>query len=765
MSCWQDGSPDADILVVGMAPGREELKEDRPFVGPSGRLLWAILKKAGIDRGDCYILNTIAEWPTDTTGDPTDAQLDAHWDAFDGAARDFRGRFVVLLGGTALRRYCGFRGSKQGINEWRGYLVSPDRTGSVVRSTTAVVPYKSSGKGHKKGDPRTVKIQVNCPWPLGPNVETIIPTLHPAGVLRTGLAAAPLLAADLRRLGRARAGELVRVREHYDVAATIPSRGRMVAVDIETGTTTEGMITRVGFATDTGAWTRHWDEGTRDVTSAILADPTRIVIGQNIGAFDYPRLKLAGCEIKGEIRDVMLSAAMLQPDLPKGLNSLASQYLDCERWKHLSDEDPIKYNAIDVIRTYELWERHEKLLAQNGQLSLYTDRICGALKDLAKMSEVGIRVDVEGQRRWIAELERTAMGQLAEWNSKTGNVNLSSPIQLKKYFKSLGVELRLNKYGAESTDKLALADMKSDYPEHAEMIDLLMATRHTLKDLSTYAKTEVSHDGRVHAQFLPAYKDTEGNGKGLAGTWRLTAKEPNLYNQPPIARRIYIPDEGMCFIGADYSQLEARILAGLSGDDALQAACEGGIHDRNAELLGVDKVRAKNGFYGWSYLAGARTLQNTFKQNGYKLKLEECQALLDGFNSLYQKAAGYRVAELAVARSKRYIENPFGLRRYFPHQTFPAPDAMATKIQSTGAIMMWTIIPQMTKAAESFNGNLLLSVYDDALWQVPLEHKDAALEALTDIMQQEFNEVAPGFRVPVSKKWSPTSWGAMEELH
>ena len=220
----------------------------------------------------------------------------------------------------------------------------------------------------------------------------------------------------------------------------------------------------------------------------------------------------------------------------------------------------------------------------------------------------------------------------------------------------------------------------------------------------------------------------------------------------------------MVFVGADYSQLEARILAGLSGDLALLTACEEGIHDRNARLLGVDKVRAKNGFYGWSYLAGARTLQNTFKQNGFKVKQEDCQALLDGFNRMFPVAAGYRVGELAVARAQRYIQNPFGLRRYFPHQTFPAPDAMATKIQSTGAIMMWTILPQLAGAARSLGGSLLLTVHDDVLMQVPAEKRDEGLEAVREIMEQPFNEIAPGFRVPVTKKWSPTNWGEMQEV-
>lgn len=763
MSCLVDGSPDADLMIINDAPIAADVVADRPLTGYDGRVLWAMLKRVGIDRSRCYILNTIGETIEGDTG-PTAEQLDKYWDAFDGAAREFRGRFVLVLGGSAFSRYCGLSG---GVGAWRGYIVRPTGTGVLERTIRVCVPYKTSNKkrGIVKGDPRWVKTRKVEEAPISESVTHIFPTNSALSVIRSGFSSAPLLQLDLARVARALRGELRPSRTHYEVAPTVFAAGRPVAIDIETGTSDGEFrdITRVGLATDNSAWTRHWDESTLAATRAINSDSSRIFILHNAG-FDYPRLSAAGAPIVGPIRDTMLAAAFIEPDQLKGLNAAAATYLDCERWKHLSEDEPAKYNAYDVIRTYELWEAQKKILADRGQLALFEETICGALPSLINMGEYGLRVDTQAKDAWVAELQELAMQQLGNWSAMTGNVNVNSNAQLKKYFKGLGIELRLNKFGAESTDKVALMKMKYDYPEHAAKVDLLLATRHTLKDLETYAKTSVSRDGRVRASFVPAYKDEDGLGKGLAGTWRITAKEPNLQNQPKQARKMYIPDEGMCFVGADYSQLEARILAALSGDDALQAACDGGIHDRNAELLGVDKVRAKNAFYGWGYLAGPRTLANTFQAKGFHIGEPECRALLTGFDRIYSRASNFRQEALALAKSQRFVQNPFGFRRYFPQRDFPAPSAMSTLIQSTGAFMMWSIMQELDAAFRSLDGRLLLMVHDDTMGQVPLDRKDEALQAVKDIMERKFDCVAPSFSVPVSLKYSPKSWGDMEEI-
>lgn len=758
MSCWLDGNPlTAKLLVVGMAPGAEELAQDRPFVGPSGRLLWSMLKKAGIDRSDCYILNIIQEWPAGKTGAPTPEQLDRFWDAFDIACAAFLGKFALVLGGDAIERFTGLSG---GVKAWGGYLVHSDERQMLTRQRRVETVYKTNGKNHKKGDPRIAKVKEEVPPP--PFDGLILPALHPAGVLRSGLATAPILASQCRRVGRATRGELKPVRTQYVTYPVLWAQPKEVAVDIETGGIDGGVI-RLGCATDFDAWSAHWSQSTRGVAQSLLGRETTVYLLHNAG-FDLPRLAAAGARVAGPIRDTMLAAAMLQPDLPKGLNAAASLYLDSPRWKHLDEEDPAKYNALDAIRTYELWQQERALLTETGQLGLFENTIMKALPTIINMGTRGIRIDLQRRDEWLVELRERGSRLLAEWNAKTGSVDYDSAPQLKQYFRSINVEIPYNKDGAETTDKQGLARLKTDYPELAPLLDLLVQVRSVFKDIATYAEVSVGSDGRVHPNFTPAWKDEDETGKGLSGTWRITSNSPNLQNQHQRARRMYVPSEGMCFVGADYAQLEARILAWLAGDRVLLEDCEHDLHARNAERLGVDETRAKNGFYGWSYLAGPKTLQNTFAGRGFKVTQDECAALLAGFDATYSRAASFRREALAIMQAQRYVQNPFGLRRYFPHKTFPAPAAMSTLIQSTGAIMMWKILPELEAVLEHFGGRLLLSVHDDILGECPLEHSVACLGAIRDIMVHVFPEVAPGFTVPCSLKTSLDSWGEMKEV-
>lgn len=203
MSCLVEGDPSAKILVVGMAPGKDELEADSPFVGASGRLLWGAATRAGFTRADCYVLNTIGEIQASKDG-PTPAQFEKYWDAFSEALSRSTAKVALLLGGDALWRMTGLHG----IQGWRGYLVKPSECVPMVRRISEVIPYKTSGRGHKKGDPRTIIRKVTETVTLPSSLDWVIPSLHPAAIMRTGYKQTPLLMYDIARVGRAFRGEL-----------------------------------------------------------------------------------------------------------------------------------------------------------------------------------------------------------------------------------------------------------------------------------------------------------------------------------------------------------------------------------------------------------------------------------------------------------------------------------------------------------------------------------------------------------------------------
>lgn len=757
MSCMIDGSPSAKVLVVGMAPGNTEIRGGKPFTGPSGNLLWRVLKEANIDRSEAYIINTIGELPEGADGEPTDAQLDKYWDAFDQAALQFTGTVALVLGRTALRRYTGLLG----IESWRGYLVRPGETQPVWRSSEITTFYKTNTKKHKKGDPRLVRQKVQLPPPISATIQTIVPSLHPAAILKTGFRTIPAFNTDVKRAGRAAQNTLKPSRVNYDVLPFyLPGD---VAFDIETGMVNTDLITRIGFANKDRAWTSHWDNHTSGVSSAILSDSRTTKIAHNI-QFDLPRLEAAGIKINGPIYDTMLAANLLQPDLYKGLNSVIPLFLDTERHKHLAETDEVRYNALDAIREYELFEATQSALHETGQYNLFMEEVMATVPTLIRMSRKGIKLHQKRQLDWVDQLRADLINKETHWNLLTGCIRWGSTQQVNKYFQSLNIPLMFNKYGGATTEESALREymVSGKAPlTHIQLIELLLELRALKKMLGTYA--QALSGTSIHPSYLPSSKDDDSFGKGMAGTGRITAKDPNVQNQPPAARLLVIPwSPTSVLVELDYSQIEARIMAALGGDEALQAAIDAGLHNYNMQMLGVDKTRAKNGFYGWAYGAGPRTLQRTFIGAGYNISYQDCKQLLLQFNQIFSKTAAWRQAVVSAMAASRYVANPFGRRRYFYAGLGDATAAMDFLPQSTAASIMWRILPGVEKTATSFGGHLLATIHDSVLVELPLATLREGAAAIREEMEREWPQISPGFKVPVAMKTGP-SWGEMSE--
>jgi len=759
------GNPEtATYLIVYEAPHEEDLRLGRCLSDGYGQSFWRIAAKCGIQRTDCFIVPTIGE-PCDHG--KSSKLWDEWWDEFDVAVGSFRGRVAICLGGDAFHRATGLRGSHQ---DWAGYLIHPDERAGLTRTRLVASEYKSANKrkGIKKGDLRWVKVkeEVKPQWPA--TVQHVFTTLSPSGLWRTGLAQAPLVVSCLEKAVRAAAGSLRPSRMDFDLTPS-PISADVFALDLE------GIdsIECVGIATAESAWTAKWDFESRGVVAAALADPNKTALIHNEN-FDVPFLERAGVEVKCKVVDTMVAAAFCNPDLRKGLAACGSLYLDCYRWKpprsgeatgseRLDQQSEEMYNALDVIRTFELWDVLGADMDRRNVRGLFVDTMMKTLRTLVRMQQRGIRLDAARKAEWIAALRVSTAKLALDWAREAPGVSFSSPHQLKKFLKARGVELPPNKKGSDSTDREALYLVKARQPQFAPLIDLLVSVRKAHKDLATYAGVEAAQDGRVHPSFALVSKDEDGLGKELAGTFRITAKEPNLQNQTKEACKMYVPGPGNCFVVADYSSLEARLLAALTGDDVLMADIMGDLHDVNSKLYKIDRVRAKNGFYGWAYLSGPRTLYNTFQKHGYKVSMKECEALLDTFASKYVKASQVRQAWISVAEANRFVENSFGYRREFHEYEFPKTKVTNTKIQSDGAFMMWFRLWVLDEALAAIGCSLLLMVHDSVLAEGPIEKRDQMARIIKETLEAPFDNIAPGFVCPVGVKWSDKSWGELED--
>jgi DNA polymerase-1 len=291
----------------------------------------------------------------------------------------------------------------------------------------------------------------------------------------------------------------------------------------------------------------------------------------------------------------------------------------------------------------------------------------------------------------------------------------------------------------------------------------LLELRSVEKELRTYAEVELGTDGCVHPGFLPAGKDTDSFGKGIAGTGRITASNPNIQNQPQSARRMYVPHSPeQVLVEADFSQVEARIIAQLSGDIELRAAIAEGLHESNMRVFGCTKVLAKGGFYGWAYGMGARTMHMQFLKENINVPEARCGQLLDGFDARFALAAGWRRRVAAELSTRYYLTNAFGRRRYFLGGSRDTPAGLDFHPQSCAADIMWTVLRPLSGALRAVDARLLATVHDSILVECGKGSVGAAARIMKEIMEQSWPEL-DGLRVPVEIK-TGSDWGSMTKM-
>lgn len=785
-------------MVCGMAPGNQELNQGKPFIGGSGKILWSLAKQHGLDRSDCDIVNVLNCYPLGKGGAPSPEQLALCRERFDNDMRSSKAEVILALGGDAFKR---ITGTKRGITDSRGYMFSPEDCKPVKIRVQETIEYKTSKKcpeckdilfnidpkaqlkmewevpgvilkslemGHipykcgtckgsgwkyQKGDPRVVNTTQEVEPALPVNLRWIIPSLHPAAIMREGLKTIPALNADLERAIRVSKTDTQPLDITFLETPT-PLRGS-ISLDLETSIAT-GSIERVGLSDGERTWTHEWDAATREKVREEMSDETRIKIAHN-WQFDLPKLEDNGLEVPGKIFDTMLAAHLLQPDLYKALGRCSTLYLDLRAWKHLSSDSPAYYNAADVLITHKMFSKQWDMLDRTGMLLLFTETIMPATRVLMAMTKRGIKVDPERLEKWHEELSDKSQKLLVKWSSLVGDINPFSPPQLKRYlYKTLGLPEQHGKYGGVTTDEGALKTLREKYPEKAGVIGLLLDIREVNKLKSTYAEIDISDDGCLHPSYLPTNKDTDKAG---AATGRLTSF---IHTQPMIARRLYVPHEkGMVFLEADFSQIELRIAASLAGEGRLLEALEtGDVHGETMRLLGCDRVRAKNVIYGTLYGAGPKKLAILLKQNGVWTTESECRDLQSKLAKAYPDLWAWRTEVGSEAAQRRYLTNPFGRRRYFYGGSRDVPQAIDYLPQSCASDILWACLVPLESGLNSLDARLVTTVHDSVLCEIPRDKVDQATQVLREVMEQDFTCIAPGFKVPINITRG-TSWGEM----
>lgn len=486
---------------------------------------------------------------------------------------------------------------------------------------------------------------------------------------------------------------------------------------------------------------------------AMLADSAVRKIGPDLKA-DFVVLSRVGRSLAGLEFDTAVASYVLDPSRRhQHLDALAQDFLGIALGK-LSDvvgigQKKISFAEVEpgAARDYACARVHlSQLIQERFRTQISEQELSGLFAEvemplvpvLGQMELAGIRIDTEFFGEMSGKLEQDLRLIREEIYKIAGEeFNLNSTQQLREIlFERQGLPvIKRTKTGA-STDSSVLEELAAqghDIPRH------MLEYRELEKLRSTYVDALPQlvnpRTGRIHTRF----------NQTVAATGRLSSSDPNLQNIPirtELGRQIrkgFVPEEGKVFYGADYSQIELRILAHFSGDDAFVSAFREGVdvHKQTAAVIfgvplervsGEQRSQAKTINFATIYGQGAFSLAG---QLG--ISREEAQAFIEEYFQRFSGVRAYLDEQVNSARERGYVETLMGRRRYIPElrsknhnmRQFGERVAQNTPIQGTAADLIKVAMLRVAEdLAESKSpAVMVLQVHDELLFEVP--EKDA----------------------------------------
>ena len=497
-------------------------------------------------------------------------------------------------------------------------------------------------------------------------------------------------------------------------------------------------------------------------------------IGQNI-KFDLLMLSMYGIELRGPMFDTMIAHYLVQPELRHGMDYLAEIYL---RYRTIHYDDLVggkgknqidirfvdldllcDYAAEDADITFQLKEILEKEIHQNGLQQLFYEIEMPLMKVLARMEQNGVRIDSEALR--LSSVVLT--GEMIELEKQIHELagyefNVSSPAQVGEILfdrLKLDEKAKKTKTGQYSTSEDVLEKIRSKHP----IIGKILEYRGLRKLLSTYidALPQLINQstGKVHTSF----------NQTVASTGRLSSTNPNLQNIPirdaqgKEIRKAFIPDEGCVFLSADYSQIELRIMAHLSGDANMLEAFNSGhdIHTATAakifkkpieEVTSDMRRKAKTANFGIIYGISTFGLADRLS-----IPRSEAKELIEGYFTTYPDVKRYMDEAIQRAKEAGFVETIFGRKRFLADinsqnsivRGYAERNAINAPIQGSAAdiikIAMVKIQSRLDK--EQLHTTMTMQVHDELNFNVPASEIEVAKKIVVDEMESAIKLQVP----------------------
>ena len=470
------------------------------------------------------------------------------------------------------------------------------------------------------------------------------------------------------------------------------------------------------------------------------------------GSFDYLALRQYGLLLRTPWFDTMAVQYMLDVEATKGLENLAQRWLGERPWKDINYKHPELEDletlgllcARDAEITGRLFFPMNEALGDDFQLwKAYHELLTPAILALAEMEWGGVPIDLERLDDLIGDVDSELDGLLNHIRLITGKpeLNPNSTQQLSKVlFGDLGLAVReFTPGGAPSTAASVLSQMKNDH----KIIPMLQRYRELRKLLTASLlpwREHADRDGRLHPRYKPAH----------VKTGRLSSEHPNIQQVPrdKRVRSLFGGIDGYSIVELDYSQLELRIMAWLSGEKRMLAAYRNGedLHQITADSLGVDRYTGKTANFGLLYGAGYRKLREIARDE-YGLELSELQAMSirEQWFATYPMVPQFHEDMITVARRNGGIRTLTG--RWRPLPDINSQDwgkkggaerqAVNTPIQSVASDLTLGVLTDLVNDPDLRERGIkpIITVHDSILLLVP----DTQLDQIPAIVERMEN--------------------------
>ena len=506
----------------------------------------------------------------------------------------------------------------------------------------------------------------------------------------------------------------------------------------------------------------------------IFENPSTLKVGQNM-KYDIIVLSNYHVRVQGPMFDTMIAHYILKPEMHHNMDYMAEVYLNYQTihideligprgksqlsMRDVAPEKVCDYAAEDADITLKLKSKLEAELKSEGLYSLFETVEMPLVPVLAQMEQNGVRIDVDSLAETSKEFSVKMNEIEKEVYEQAGmEFNISSPKQVGEVlFDKMKIveKAKKTKTGQYVTSEEVLQSLKGKHV----IVEKILDYRGYKKLLSTYIDSLPQlinpKTGHIHTSYNQA----------VTATGRLSSSNPNLQNIPvrddngKEVRKAFIPDEGCLFFSADYSQIELRIMAHLSGDHNMIEAFNTGydIHAATAakifkkpikEVTSDERRKAKTANFGIIY--GITTFGLAERM---QVSRGEAKDLIDEYFATYPKVKEYMEKSVEMAREKGYTETLFGRRCHLPDinshnavvRGYAERNAINAPIQGTAAdiIKVAMVRIQQRLWKEQLRSKMILQVHDELNFNVVPEEKEKIQQLVVEEMEHAFKMSVP----------------------